>query len=355
MTTFYGKVDLRDDIIDDQSNTIYDHSAQTIGTGLVDTDAIKSQAVTTNEISDSTISTDDLAQNGASDGNVIVWDSGTSSWVTEAQSGGKTGATDGYLEPGVLTISNNSTDSDHDIDVIGGQVSVHDFNDNWKLINAPDETPAIAIDSTGEGGRINSSTLDANAWYEIAVIYDSTNDTVGYGIYKDADRPTSASELPGDFDHIREMGSPGKTWWVRTDGSSNILDFFHTSDGNMVWTQSTVSSFSDLVNATSDNGSFNTVDVSNQSPPTTTNVTINDLRLDASGNSVRVDISNESNNSGVRASQFSARALDGEAESSGSFSIFSVSNQEIFWVASNNSSNLYQFDLYRIVKFKAVN
>lgn len=233
--------------------------------------------------------------NGA--GFTLVYTDATRGWEIVSEIGTKKPDLAGYIEPGALTISNNSTDTDHDIDVTGGEVAVHDFSGSWSVVDMPDETPAFQIDTTGDDGLINSSSLSADTWYELGVIADSSGSNSPSVVgYTDANRPTASSDLPSGFDLFRAMGTPGRTWWVRTNGSSNIRAFNHYADGWLEWAESELGNFSRLLNTTSAPTSNSTVDASSQMPPGTYQIKINRLAAtesDGSGNAA-IGISGES-------------------------------------------------------------
>jgi hypothetical protein len=245
---------------------------------------------------------------------------------------------DGYIEPRGLVLSNNGTDADHDLDVTAGRVWVDDFSDGGQLIDVGDNTPALQIDSTGEGGRINSSGLSANTWYECAILYDSGNDTVGFGMYQDADRPTGTGDLPGTFDHFRAMGTPGKTWWVRTDGSSNIFGFKHSAGGWIAWTPSTAGTLGkwslDDSNPNTSATSFGiTV------PPVTVNVNFSQMELRESGSTSNFSLSHE-----TFSDKFNGQVYLNIAGGGGTTklapTIYRVTGQQIYYLADSDADRV---------------
>jgi hypothetical protein len=213
------------------------------------------------------------------------------------------------------------------------------------------------LDTSGFGGRL-SRTLVANQWYEPGIIASADGDLVDYVAWKPANRPTSSSDLPNNYDYYRAMGTPGKTWWVKTDASSNIIDFNHSSNGYMRWTTQGSSNFSRLENASSDDGNFNTVNVSEQAPPTKVNIQLNNVELQNDGNnSSRAMITSDNKQTtDLTAGDIIINTISGdETREHQSGIVRHVESQEIYWVTTANSSNINSFQIWGISSFKAVN
>lgn len=112
-------------------------------------------------------------------------------------------------------ISNNSTDSDHDIDISAGKRRDSTDAVNINLTSGM----TIAIDASGAGG-LDTGTVATYTWYAIHLIYDSAGDTESAVFSLSETSPT----LPGDYDYFRRVG------WVKTDGSGNIFSFSQIGD-----------------------------------------------------------------------------------------------------------------------------
>ena len=127
----------------------------------------------------------------------------------------------GYLSG--LTLSNNSSDSDHDIDIAVGEA--RDTADGVDL--SISSTFTKKIDATwasgsGNGGMANSVSLSADTWYHVYLVeLDAGGTDAGF------DTATNAANLvatSGVASAYRRIGS------VLTDGSSNILGFTQFED-----------------------------------------------------------------------------------------------------------------------------
>lgn len=130
------------------------------------------------------------------------------------------------------TISNNGTDSDHDIDFATGQVALKDSSDNWKLFSLSStltkQIDANWAEGNNAGGFPSGLTLSADTWYHVFAI-GKDDGTVDGGF----DTDLSATNLLSDassYSWFRRIGS------VLTDGSSNIIAFFQDGD-EFLWKQ----------------------------------------------------------------------------------------------------------------------
>ncbi len=120
-----------------------------VSAGGIDTSELASGAVTSTEISDGTITTGDLGQSGASDGQVLQWNGGTSSWETA---------------PGSLSVAGNSVS-------LGGATGIAytDLSDTGSSFPIPNvdlansSVTVTAGDGLKNGGSVSlgsSATLD---------------------------------------------------------------------------------------------------------------------------------------------------------------------------------------------------
>jgi hypothetical protein len=301
------------------------------------------------------IEADNLAGNNGTDGQVLTTDGTNVNW--------EAGATEirNYLDPDGLVISNNSTDSDHDIDVDGGRVWVNDDSggsfdsdsSSGQLVTLADESPAFQIDTTGDNGLINTSSLSADTWYELGIIADSSGSNSPSVVgYTDANRPTVSGDLPTGFDLFRAMGTPGKTWWVRTDGSSNILSFKSNSNGKITWTPTTLNGFSNLFFTSSPNSS-ETVDLSNQMPPTKADVKFSAFQLASNANgSAQLNAHNESMSATVNGQTFLNAPTQRDVVTTAVINKIETQTLHLFF---DNISNIEDVIVRKISAFEAVN
>ncbi|MGI9489043.1 MAG: hypothetical protein ACR2RF_24795 [Geminicoccaceae bacterium] len=129
-----------------------------------------------------------------------------------------------------LTISNNGTDSDHDIDIAVGMA--RDATNELTIpLNAVLTKQIDATWTVGDdvGGRPAAVSLSADTWYHLFIIFNgSTTDPIvdaGFDTSLMASNLLSASS----YTHYRRIGS------VLTDSSSNIKAFFQRPRGHFVW------------------------------------------------------------------------------------------------------------------------
>lgn len=104
------------------------------------------------------------------------------------------------------------TDTDHDIDIVAGYCRADDA-----VARITNGALTIAIDTTGNGGRLDGDTLDNDTWYNVVVGKETSGGTIVGGFKKTDVKPTA-------WDHYRRLGS------VLTDGTSNIIAFLQDGD-----------------------------------------------------------------------------------------------------------------------------
>jgi len=127
----------------------------------------------------------------------------------------------GYLSG--LTLSNNSSDSEHDIDIAVGEA--RDTADGVDLTISSTFTKKIDAtwaSGSGNGGMANGVSLSADTWYHVYLVeLDAGGTDAGF------DTATNAANLvatSGVASAYRRIGS------VLTDSSSNILGFTQFQD-----------------------------------------------------------------------------------------------------------------------------
>ena len=127
----------------------------------------------------------------------------------------------GYLSG--LTLSNNSSDSDHDIDIAVGEA--RDTADGADL--SISSTFTKKIDATwasgsGNGGMANGVSLSADTWYHVYLVeLDAGGTDAGFDTATNAANLVATSGIASAY---RRIGS------VLTDSSSNILGFTQFED-----------------------------------------------------------------------------------------------------------------------------
>lgn len=136
---------------------------------------------------------------------------------------------DFYGPPGYLyglSISNNSVDAQHDIDIAAGGCRNSDNTASIVLSSAiTKQIDQNWADGTGVGGFPSGLTLANSTWYRVFLIAkpDGTTDA-GFDI--SATAANLLSDATG-YTLYRRIG------WVRTDGSANIIEF--RQDGDTVF------------------------------------------------------------------------------------------------------------------------
>lgn len=124
----------------------------------------------------------------------------------------------GHIEG--LIVSNNSGDSDHDVDISSGEC--RDVNNSADIRLLSTITKQINTNwsaGTGQGGFPSTGiTLSADTWYRAFALLNNDGVTVDAGF----DTASNASNLladAADYTQYRQVG------WVLTDASSNIIGF----------------------------------------------------------------------------------------------------------------------------------
>lgn len=124
----------------------------------------------------------------------------------------------GYIDG--LILSNNGTDSDHDIDISEGEARDSSDTENLELSS----TMTKRIDAswaagTGNGGMFSGSVANAT-WYHVYLIKKDSDGSTDAGF--STNNPPSG--VPSGYTEYRRIGS------VLTDGSSNIVGFTQIGD-----------------------------------------------------------------------------------------------------------------------------
>jgi len=158
--------------------------------------------------------------------------------ATAQQSGSSDGVPRGYRDG--LTLSHNSTDSDHDIDIAAG--IARDSGNDYDLELTSGLTKQI--DSTwvvgDDAGGLFSGTVSNDTWYHVFLIRKDSDGSIDAGFDTDVD----AANIPSGYTAYRRLGS------VLTDGSSNIKAFLQ--DGNVfTWRDDQVADVDDSTPPTS--------------------------------------------------------------------------------------------------------
>lgn len=126
----------------------------------------------------------------------------------------------GYLSG--CEISNNSTDSEHDIDIAAGVARDSSDGYTFEVSAITKRIDASWAEGDASGGFPSGLTISADTWYAVFLI-GKTDGTVDAGF----DTSTTATNLLADatgYTLYRRIG------WVLTDGLSNIREFRQYGD-----------------------------------------------------------------------------------------------------------------------------
>lgn len=123
-----------------------------------------------------------------------------------------------------LTLSRDSGDTSHDVNVTAG--SVRDATDAVNIILASEITKQIdATWAVGDdAGGLDTGTVANNTWYHVWLIKRSDTGVVDVLLSTSPTAPT----MPSNYDYKRRIGA------VRTDGSANLLAFEQNGD-SFIW------------------------------------------------------------------------------------------------------------------------
>ncbi|MDX1268115.1 MAG: hypothetical protein R3311_12200 [Oceanisphaera sp.] len=127
---------------------------------------------------------------------------------------------DGYIYG--CGLSNNSSDSNHDIDVAAGKVKDSTNAYTMEVSALTKRIDANWAAGTGNGGFPSGLTLSPDTWYRVFVI-GKTDGTTDIGFDTDASATNLLSDATG-YTLFRRIG------WVLTNGSSNINSFEQYGD-----------------------------------------------------------------------------------------------------------------------------
>lgn len=124
-----------------------------------------------------------------------------------------------------LTLSNNGTDSDHDIDIAVGQ-AVDSTNARVLALSSAitkriDASWSVGTNQGGlDGTESSAGTPDADTTYHVWLIERSDTGVVDVLFSESATSPT----MPTNYDYKRRIGS------IITDSSANIIAFYQDGD-----------------------------------------------------------------------------------------------------------------------------
>jgi len=209
---------LKTNILDTPSGSgnITVNRPMTLTAGDIVTADLANDAVTTVKIVDDAVTIAKLAATGTASSSTFL--RGDNAWAAAG------GVATGFI--GGLTITNNGSDGDHDIDIAVG--SARDYTD---AVTMTQGTVALTkrIDATwvvgdGNGGLDSTDTVANNTGYGVYLIRRSGTGVVDVMFSTDMTAAGSALTLPTNYDQKRLIG------WVRTDGSANITAFTQVGD-----------------------------------------------------------------------------------------------------------------------------
>jgi hypothetical protein len=120
-----------------------------------------------------------------------------------------------YL-PSAITIANNATDANNDIDFSAGVFNFSDGSGQAIATALIKRLDASWVAGTNQGGLDTGSKANST-WYHCYAIYNPTTLVSDFLFSTNATTPTT---LPSGYTKFKRVGS------VKTDGSGNILRFF---------------------------------------------------------------------------------------------------------------------------------
>lgn len=110
-----------------------------------------------------------------------------------------------------ISIANNSTDADHDMDFVAGVMQFNDGSGQAIGSAITKKLDEAWVEGTDAGGLF-TGTIAANTWYYCFAIWNPTTETYDAGFDPSLTSPT----LPSGYTKYEYRGA------IRTDGSSNI-------------------------------------------------------------------------------------------------------------------------------------
>tara|TARA_R110000868_G_scaffold100252_1_gene275745 strand:- start:117 stop:1325 length:1209 start_codon:yes stop_codon:yes gene_type:complete len=116
--------------------------------------------------------------------------------------------------PKQITIANNATDANNDIDFSAGNFQFSDGTGIASLYALTKRLDASWVAGTNQGGLFSGAKANST-WYHCFAIYNPTSGVVDCGF----DTSVSAANIPSGYTKYKRVGS------IRTDGSGNILGF----------------------------------------------------------------------------------------------------------------------------------
>lgn len=115
-----------------------------------------------------------------------------------------------------ITIANNTTDANNDIDFTAGNFQFSD-NSGEAFASAMTKRLDASWSAGNNGGGLDTGTKQANTWYHCYAIYNPTTQASDFLFSASATSPT----LPTDFTKFYLIES------IKTNSSNNILPFYH--------------------------------------------------------------------------------------------------------------------------------
>lgn len=117
--------------------------------------------------------------------------------------------------PRQITISNNVSDANNDIDFSAGNFIFSDYSGQASLSALTKRLDASWSAGTNQGGLFTGSKANST-WYHCFAIYNPTSGVVDCGF----DTSITAANIPSGYTKYKRIGS------IRTNGSGNIIKFF---------------------------------------------------------------------------------------------------------------------------------
>jgi hypothetical protein len=117
-----------------------------------------------------------------------------------------------------ITIANNVTDANNDIDFSAGNFQFSDGTGIASLSALTKRLDATWVVGTNQGGLFSGSKANST-WYHCFAIYNPTSGAVDCGF----DTSVTAANIPSGYTKYKRVGS------IKTNGSANILGFYQSA------------------------------------------------------------------------------------------------------------------------------
>lgn len=225
--------------------------------------------------------------------------------------------------PDQITIANNSTDINNDIDFSAGNFQFSDGSGQAVATAQTKRLDASWAAGTNQGGLFSGSKANST-WYHCFAIYNPTSMVVDAGF----DTSVTAANIPSGYTKYKRVGS------IVTDGSGNIRGF--TQAGNYFLFNTSIADLS-----LTSTGSVSSTNLTISSPLGVSVFALlrNSLTTASALSAVRL-FANPVGLSALRLVGVAAASSSGQAESAGSFNIKTNTSSQIQYSISATSADV---------------